>query len=517
MAENKGKRCGVIDIGTNSLKLLIAESDGKETKNIERLKNVIPIGKDVFFTERISQETTKIAIAILEKYKNKLSEYGIEDIKIIATTAVREAINKDVFIDTIYRKTGLKIEVLTAGDVVYYIDAFLYHTLKDKYPIHDKNLLIAELGSGSLDVSILEKGYTLMTLGLPLGPLKLKQFSSALEGSYNEINYALEEYIENEISYIRRNLPSDLKIDDIILIDENYASYLNSITAKASLEPDFMRISKPDASEIVNVLSERTARDISTEFKIPSETAETITSYAMTLNSLFSLANSEYIYVLKASLSEAIIAGILLDYEVSPKYNKTNQLLSMTTFICKKHNLDLKHIKQVSWLSEILFAGLREQLGLKKPELLFLLLAAQLHDTGMIVSNRAHHKHSEYLISSLNLFRLSEEDIKIIACIARYHRKAHPLKTHLLYRSLPSEKQILVQKLSALLRIANALDGSHKQKVAKLELVYNKTQELILALEVKDSFTLERADFLDKKELLEEISGLLVSLKIKGV
>ena len=120
------------------------------------------------------------------------------------------------------------------------------------------------------------------------------------------------------------------------------------------------------------------------------------------------------------------------------------------------------------------------------------------------------------MISSLNLFRLSEDDIKVIACIARYHRKAPPMNTHLLYRSLPSEKQILVQKLSALIRIANALDESHKQKVTNMELVFSKDQGLILSLEVKDSFNLEKADFNDKKHLLEEISGLFLSLKVKG-
>jgi len=163
-----------------------------------------------------------------------------------------------------------------------------------------------------------------------------------------------------------------------------------------------------------------------------------------------------------------------------------------------------------------LFDYLKDSLGLKKPDLLHLLLAAYLHDIGTFIHNRSHHKHSEYIISNLNLFRLTNEEIRMIACIARYHRKGAPSSTHLVYQSLAKDRQILVQKLSAILKIANALDKSHKQRVKKLEVSRTNGQDIILTVQAEGNFMLEKLDLTEKKKAFEEISGSKLILKVQS-
>ena len=141
---------GVIDIGSNSIKLLIGEPSGGDIMILESLKNVVPIGRATFLKGSISHELINLTINTLEKYKKILKDYGITQVFVIATTAVREADNRNIFVDTIRRKTGLEIEVLNVGDIVYYIDAYISHKLKDVYPVGNKNLLIAEMGAGSV-------------------------------------------------------------------------------------------------------------------------------------------------------------------------------------------------------------------------------------------------------------------------------------------------------------------------------------------------------------------------------
>ena len=181
-------------------------------------------------------------------------------------------------------------------------------------------------------------------------------------------------------------------------------------------------------------------------------------------------------------MAEAILANTLFSVELSKKKNKLNQLISVANFLCLKYNLDWKHARHVAGLAEMLFNELKENLSLQETDSLYLILAAYLHDIGMFVNNRSHHKHSEYIISSLSLFRLTEEEIKIIACIARYHRRTAPVKTHILYNSLAPNNQILAQKLSAILRIANSLDRSHRQKVKKIEIAFNRKQDITLTV-----------------------------------
>jgi exopolyphosphatase/guanosine-5'-triphosphate,3'-diphosphate pyrophosphatase len=255
---------------------------------------------------------------------------------------------------------------------------------------------------------------------------------------------------------------------------------------------------------------------LASKYSIPKEIADTLDGYAIILRTLLKLTKNSYIYILETSLPEALLANALFDFELSKANNKTVQLISVATFLCKKFNTDLSHAKQVAKLSETMFLALKDLLGLKDEDLTYLQLAAYLHDIGMFINNRSHHKHSEYIISSLNLFRLTDEELRVIACIARYHRKAPPLRSHFLYNTLSQERQISIQKLSSILKIANALDGSHKQKVKKMDVVITPKQEVVLNVSTLDNFILEKVNFLDKKDLFEEISGSKISLVVKN-
>ncbi|MCG8430271.1 MAG: HD domain-containing protein [Candidatus Omnitrophica bacterium] len=509
-------RAGVIDIGSRSIKLVIAESGESDIIVLESLKNVVPIANDTFLKNQISQATINQTVTVLEKYQQILKDYDVPTVSVIATTAVREARNRDIFVDTMRRKTGLDIEILTVGDIVYYIDAYLAHRLKDTYPIHEKNLFIAELGSGNLDISVMKRGFTLMNMGLPLGTLRLKQLMSSFSGSLAETFEAVTEYIANEFSYLERSIPRT-NIDDIILIDENYSSYLHNIIPDITKDEKFYQLSIENSQNMLKQVADKTPREIARAFKVPLDVADTIIAYAIILNIFFTLTQNKSLYVLETSLSEALLANILLELELAKKYDRLNQLTSVARSICQKYRVDLPHAEYVARMSAVLFENLHAQLGLDKASLQYLTLAAYLHDIGMFIHNRAHHKHSEYIITSLNLSRLTAAEITIIACIARYHRKAIPSESHLTYASLPVDKKILVQKLSALLRIANALDRSHKQKFKKLEIKTKPNHDIHLIAQSQESnCILEQNDFRDKKGLFEEITGNRISLLTQG-
>jgi exopolyphosphatase / guanosine-5'-triphosphate,3'-diphosphate pyrophosphatase len=507
-------RAGVIDIGSSTIKLLIGESHGEDVKIIESLKNPNSLGKHAFLKGRIPQTVINQTAGVLQKYKDVLKEYDVTNVMVIATTAVREARNRDIFLDTVLRKTGFKIDVLNVGDVVYYIDYFLSHKLKKTYPVREKNLLIAELGAGSLDISVMEKGLTLLNVGFPVGTLRLAQFMESLDGSLQEVHEATEEYIENEVLFIKKNNPG-LAIDDIILIDENYSVYIQNVLPNKRRDSDFFKFKASEAQEFLERLRQMNPEKIANAYQIPADISSTIAGFAIILNTLFKLNKNEYVYILEASLSEAILANLLFKFEVSEKENKLSQLVSVAHFLCRKFGMDLNHLEHVALLTGQLFDEFKEILGLEENDKLYLILASYLHDIGMFINNRSHHKHSEYLISSLNLFRLTEDEINIIACIARYHRRSAPLKTHLVYNSLASHQQILVQKLSALLRIANSLDRSHKQKVKKLQVKFSANGDATIVIFTHDNFLLEKENFMEKKELFEEITGNKLTLTVK--
>jgi len=507
-------RAAVIDIGSSSIKLIIGENDNGQVKIVQTLKNMVDIGKNTFYKGRISQEIINQTVAILNNYKKVIQEYSASEVKIIATTAVREALNRDMFLDTVFRKTELLIEVFNVGDVVYYIDSFLSYKLDKAYPIHEKNVLIAELGAGNLDVSLLEKGFTLMNIGIPIGTLRLKQFRNKLDGSQEENYAALNEFVENQMTVLNKD-SLGFVIDDVILIDESYSLAIQNVLHEKKKEPTFYKLSHKEAKQFLSRITESNIDDLPHSYDIPSDITESVDGYAVILNNIFKFIRSRSIYILETSLMEALLANIVLGVETSNKYNKVNQLVSVAKFLCKRFNADLKHAKEVASLCEQFFHALKGVLGLKEDDLLYLLLAAYLHNIGMFVNNRSHHKHTEYIINSLNLFRMSDVEVKVIAAIARYHRKNTPQKRHLIYGSLSYHFQITVQKLSAILRMANALDSSHKQKIKKMELKVIPNEELKIYVETSDNFVLEKTNFNDLKDLFEEVSGNKATLFIK--
>jgi len=128
------------------------------------------------------------------------------------------------------------------------------------------------------------------------------------------------------------------------------------------------------------------------------------------------------------------------------------------------------------------------------------------------VNLRGHHKHSQYLLSVSEIFGLSRDDMAIVSNVARYHRRALPQKSHLLYMALDREDRVEVNKLAALLRLANALDADHLQKVRDLRVV---REEGLLALEVDGAgdLTMERIAALARADFLVEAFGVRVSFR----
>jgi len=514
MSTKKIARAGIIDIGSKSLRLLIGEKTDKGLTVLESLKNVLPLGKDVFYKERISQETINATIHILQKYRLALQEYDVKNLKIFATTAVREARNREVFLDAVLRNTGFPVEVFTVGDIIYYIDSYLHYKLKGKYPIHEKNVLIVELGAGSTDIAILEKGYMINNTGIPLGSLRLKNVMSKLEGDPQEIRDTLTEYIVNELNYIKR-LIGPIPIDDIILIIEDFSAGFSKLLKDPNEFESFTPLSLKQAQTILSNCERKSPEELVHLYGVNQDTAETLEVTAFTIRAFYSLIPKDTLYIFQASLSEAVLTNLVAVKDVAQTYKEFKHLIYIARYLCRRYNADIEHAKAVTSIARKLFVDLHHILGLRKTDVVYLILAAYLHDIGMFISNRAHHKHTDYIIRSLNLFRVKEEEIRLIAQIARYHRKSQRYDADPSYQALPADMKLLVLKLSALLRIANALDRSHKQKIGKVIVQTTKSNEIVLQVAVNGNAGLERWAFEDKKDLFEEISGSKLILKLE--
>ena len=222
----------------------------------------------------------------------------------------------------------------------------------------------------------------------------------------------------------------------------------------------------------------------------PSE-AESLAPALLVYRALVAETAARRLVVCDASLR----AGMLLDLADLGDRSSTEefgrQVLASAESLGQRYRLDRDHGRHVASLAVRLFDELVDEHGLKERQRLLLQVAALLHDVGIYVSLRSHHKHTQYILAASQIFGLSDEETAIVANIARYHRGALPQKTHLPYVALDREDRITVDKLAAILRIANALDAEHVQKVRGLQLVRRDTT-WTMQLDGTGDMTMER-------------------------
>ncbi|NLF10091.1 MAG: HD domain-containing protein [Pirellulaceae bacterium] len=208
--------------------------------------------------------------------------------------------------------------------------------------------------------------------------------------------------------------------------------------------------------------------------------------------------------------------GLLLDLarEVTGKKDEalSNGIIHSATAIAEKYRVDLNHARGVAEAAVGLFDVFQADHGLAPRFRLLLRVAGLLHEVGSFVSSRAHHKHSEYLIANSEIFGLSRHEIHLVAQIARYHRRSSPRASHPSYTALPRESRLVVSKLSALLRVADAAVRGNNRRASDVH--FQRTgDELIIAIAGGADLMLEQRAMESKGGLLEDIYGVKIRLE----
>ena len=161
--------------------------------------------------------------------------------------------------------------------------------------------------------------------------------------------------------------------------------------------------------------------------------------------------------------------------------------------MAEKYHVDLAHAQTVADVALRLFDELRPDHGLGPRHRLLLHVAGLLHEVGGFVSNRSHHKHSYYLIANSEIFGLNRDEIVLAAHVARYHRRSGPKPSHPEYMALPREARVTVNKLAAMLRVADALARGHVRSAAELRFERQGDDLIVCVPGVADLLLEERA------------------------
>jgi exopolyphosphatase/guanosine-5'-triphosphate,3'-diphosphate pyrophosphatase len=505
----------VLDIGASALRLVVAEGlPGQPAKVLEEASRGVPLGKDTFTSGRLGAASIEAAVRTLEGFRRIMDTYGVVRYRAVATSAVREAQNRDSFLDRVRLRTGIEVEVIDGTEENRLTYMAVRERLRDHESLAADGALMLEVGGGSADLSFLVRGEPTHSGTFALGSIRLRQNLLSWNVGHEQRLRLLRRHVHNVVEDIQREVPLGEARHVIALGGD--VRFAASRVLGEDLPPGGVVSVPRDAflafAEEVAALDDE---QVAERYRLPPTEAETLVPALVAYAALIAETPATAIVVPGASLR----AGLVLDLAGSEDglgieaFRK--QVLASAAALGERYHYDAAHARTVAQLATRLFDDLRPEHGLSDRDRLLLEVAALLHDVGIYVSLKGHHKHSWYLLSVSEIFGLSRDDMAVVANVARYHRRATPQKSHLPYMALDRETRVAVNKLAAILRVANALESDHLQKVKDVK-VRQEDESWVLEVEGAGDLTMERLAAIARSDFLTEVFGRRVSVRESG-
>ncbi|MDD4321520.1 MAG: HD domain-containing protein [Acidaminococcaceae bacterium] len=516
----KKKKQGIfaaIHVGSEMISLQIIEySDLDKMKIVDEASKRVKLGEETFKHKRISFGMVTEICELLKGYKRLMDEYGVEEYSVQATTAVREAENQAYFLDQILVKTGLHVEVVEMPREIYTKYVSILRTLANaKEFVSGSGMLFVDISSGGLGITYMKDNEIKYQQNLHIGVIRIKEDFDRNQRSCNNFGRALTEYISSTVGPVREEMAT--KDVRYLVLSGTETELVLKMFGKNGQKKEIECMQAEDFMKFYDRVRNLSMTQLVKVFNLEQTTAELVLPTIILYQQLLSLAPAKEIII----TPDRFIDGMKTLY-VARKTNKEyikgiqGVLLSLVDSIGTRYNYDRNHAVQVEKFALAIFDSLRKTHGMDDHCRLLLRAACILHDIGKYICLRSHSLYSYELIMSTDILGFSNKDKRIIALTAYYH-------SHLLFETQPAgspqvERSIvpLVAKLAAILRLADAMDRSYKQKIKSCKVVI-KGNEMIVTAKSKYDLTLEEWTFANKGNFFEEVYGLLPILeKVEG-
>ena len=506
------KPVAVIDVGTSSIRMAIAEiADTGKVRTLEALSQAVSLGKDTFTLGYIANATIEDCVRVLRSYRRKLREYQINElhqIRVVATSAVREARNRLAFLDRVYIATGLEVEAIDEAEVNRITYLSVQPQLRADTSLAEASTVVIEVGGGSTEMLLIKEGNVMYAHTYRLGSLRLRQTLETFRAPTVKIRGIMETHVARTVDEIRQHVPRQDRIE-VVAMGGDVRFAASQLLAEWD-QDTLARIPLSDLTRFTDRMLRHSEDELVQKYHVHITDAETVGPALLTYVSLARAFQLDHVLVTNANLRD----GLLMEMAAKAAWTEefSQQIVRSAIDLGRKFMFDEPHACHVAELSRKLFRELIEEHHLPARYEIILYVAALLHEIGLFVSNRSYHKHSMYLIRNSELFGLSKSDLLLVSLVARYHRRASPLPGHEGYATLDREQRVAVAKMAAMLRVAAALDESRSQRINDLFCEADDGRMVITVPGVED-LSLEQLALNQNVALFEETYGMPVLLR----
>jgi exopolyphosphatase / guanosine-5'-triphosphate,3'-diphosphate pyrophosphatase len=496
----------VIDAGSNAIRLQVASVDQPGTyRVIEQDRRAVRLGHGVFETGALDPESRADALDALKRFKAVADKHGAKVIRAVATSAMREAKDGPSFIKEA-TELGLKLEILSEEDEARLISLGILSGLKFDPPLG----LFMDIGGGSAELAVGNRSSSFAVFSVPIGAVRLTEHYLRHDPPTDKELTAMNRAVKQKLAPAVRRLSHE-KFTMAFGSGGTMTSLADidaRMTGEAHQESLYV-LRRARLKSLYDLLRTQHLKDRAALITGDPKRADILVAGSAVLLAMMNALELDYVFVSARGLRDGLMAD-MLQKEYSAYTAGWTETIARSESIeefGEKYNYDKAHSRQVSKLAVSLFEQLRELHELPEKYAKILHAAAMLHDIGLFIAYEKHHKHSYYLIKSSGPTSFDAAELDLIANIARYHRKAHPSPKHLPFNQLSTLQQVVVRKLSAILRVADGLDFGRQAKVDKVECRQN-SKRLSIRLEGKGDLRDEIRSAEDKVELMNEVYSL---------
>jgi exopolyphosphatase / guanosine-5'-triphosphate,3'-diphosphate pyrophosphatase len=473
-------RYAAIDIGSNSIRMLAAETSPKgEFRELASSRNVVRLGENVFREGRLSPAAMDLACQTLGGMAEEYRKLDVLGVRAVGTSAIRDATNRAEFLARATQILGTPVEVISGLEEA----RLIYLGVQARWPQPRQRVVICDIGGGSAELILSEGGRMIDAFSRPLGAVRLTEMFLKSDPADPRELARMEKYIQERIEGAVKRIGAG-PIERMVATSATAAAAVCTANGvrrtKRAMADRFLA----SAAQIRHLYADVAHRNLESRSKmtgIGPRRAEIIVAGVAVLNEVMRSLEVPRLYYSAAGVRDGIIAD-LAHRRVGREPDRLDaDERRVVRGLGRRFGTAPLHARKVAQLAAMLFEGLHSLHRLPPSHGRILEGAAYLFNIGHYISDSRHHKHSLYLILNSDMPGFTDRERMAIANLGRYHRKSMPQPTHPEFQALDPEMRTAVVLLAPLLRIAVALDQSQEQKVERVEIsIQEKAVELRL-------------------------------------
>jgi len=469
-----------VDIGSNSVRLKIAKTVRGRLQTLHEDREVTRLGESVFASRMLDPQAMSATMQVLRRFHRAVQEHAVDRVRVVATSALRDANNSRAFVDWVRTATGWRVEVISGLE-----EGRLIHLgiLSNAHIAHSRALLI-DLGGGSCELTLSIDGHIDDMVSLPIGAVRLTQTFLHHDPPWKAELEQMRGIIQREVSRIRKRIThAEVQIS---LATSGTPAALAGLHAKGKDYNGSKPLTVPQAA-VVKWATELSRRNLAQRCALPGigpRRAEIIIAGSLVFAELMQLCHLPSFRYLPLGLRDGLLAQMMADYNGSTVMRERVESERHDALItqAKHYGADLAFAQRIRDLAMQLFRRLQSIHQLPEQYADWLEAAAMLHEVGAYINRSGRRRHTYYVIAHSEIFGYTPLQRRIIAAIARYVGKSLPSPSDRILRLLPAADRANLPKAVVLLRLARALDQGRRAAVGELQVKIHQDGRIRLML-----------------------------------